>query len=113
MVSRCQGGDRHGPKSPETLEEWAVYGIGEPDEDGLYPDYRVPPELKPAAAKAGKPVWWGDILANWNAVVLDLSERHGVDLYDPAVLARPWPGVRSMILGLLQVDSRLANAMKG
>ena len=46
-------------------------------------------------------------------MVADLAERYHVDLYDPAVLARPWPGVRSMILGLLSVDSRLANAVKG
>jgi len=58
-------------------------------------------------------IWWADIIPHWGLVVADLSERHHVDLYDPQVLARPWPGVRDMILGLLSVDSRLANALKG
>jgi len=58
-------------------------------------------------------IWWADIVPHWGLVVADLSERHHVDLYDPQVLARPWPGVRSMILGLLSEDSRLANALKG
>lgn len=61
---------------------------------------------------AGRPIWWSDIVAHWGAVTADLAERYRVDLYDPAVLARPWPGVRTMIFGLLSVDSRLANALK-
>lgn len=44
--------------------------------------------------------WWLDILSHWDAVVADLAAT-GIDLYDPAVLARPWPGVRILILGLL------------
>ena len=113
MVSRgCARGAR--PKNPTTLEEWAIYGVGEPDEDGLYPDYRIPSNLKPKAAAptGGRTFWWSDIVPHWGAVVVDLSELHHVDLHDPAVLARPWPGVRSMIFGLLQADSRLANALR-
>jgi hypothetical protein len=32
--------------------------------------------------------------------VAELAARFGIDLYDPAVLARPWPGVRTMIYAL-------------
>ena len=31
-----------------------------------------------------------------------MAEVYGLDLYDPAVLARPWPGVRTMIFALLE-----------
>jgi len=99
-----------------TLEEWAPYGIGEPDADGVYPDYRVPAALKPAApttSSTGRQVWWTDIVTQWGLVHRDLAERYQLDLYDPAVLARPWPGVRTLILGLLSEPSRLANALRG
>jgi len=47
-------------------------------------------------------------------VCLDLSERHSLDLYDPAILARPWPGVRGMILGsLTDPTTRLFHALRG
>jgi hypothetical protein len=52
-------------------------------------------------------------VAHWSEVVADLAETFGVDLYDDAVLARPWPGVRTMILSLLSAPSRLAAALKG
>lgn len=59
-------------------------------------------------------VGWFHILANWNAVVWDLSAIHGIDVYDPAVLARPWPGVRTLILGLVdEPSSRLHRALIG
>lgn len=99
-----------------TVEEWAPYGIGEPDADGWYPDYRVPASLKPAAptaTTAGRQVWWTDIVAYWDLVHRDLAERYHLDLHDPAVLARPWPGVRNLILGLLTEPSRLAHALRG
>jgi hypothetical protein len=103
----ARGGRRHGGKStpPVTLEEWAQYGIGEPDADGVYPDYRVPPELKPAApavAPTGPHLddSWFAITSHWPVVVAELAGRFHVDLYDPAVRARPWPGVRTMIYAL-------------
>ena len=40
-----------------------------------------------------------------------MAERYGIDLYDPVVLARPWVGVRTLILGLLSGPSRLARAL--
>lgn len=99
-----------------TLEEWAQYGIGEPDADGNYPDYRVPAGLKPkppTTTSTGRQVWWIDIVTRWDLVHRDLAERYHIDLHDPAVLARPWPGVRTLILGLLSEPSRLANSLRG
>lgn len=64
--------------------------------------------------KPGRLIGWADILPHWDVVCLDLSERHRLDLHDPAVLARPWPGVRAMILSSLSdPDSRLSNALRG
>lgn len=99
-----------------TLEEWAPYGIGTPDAEGNYPDYRVPAAMRPEAPAApssapGRFYWWADILPHWDAVLLDLMER-GIDLYSPAVLQGSWLGVRGMILGLLGEPSRLARALK-
>ena len=52
------------------------------------------------------------IVTNWRLVVADLAQHFGVDLYDPAVLARPWPGVRIMIHSLLDMpESRLRRAL--
>ena len=52
------------------------------------------------------------IVSHWRCVVADLAEFFGVDLYDPAVLARPWPGVRTMIHALLDMpESRLRRAL--
>lgn len=57
-------------------------------------------------------MWWTDITTHWSAVVVDLSERHSLDLWDPAVLARPWPGICLMILDLVDSpSSRLAIAL--
>jgi|GEM_PF-1637784 len=101
-------------KAPVTDEEWAQYGVGEPDADGLYPDYRVPAHLKPAAPATDdrRSIWWTDIVGHWDLVIQDLAERYRIDLYDPAVLARPWPGIRTLILGLLSVPSRLSRAIE-
>lgn len=55
----------------------------------------------------------GSVLAlvtNWRVVVADLIER-GIDLYDPAVRARPWPGIRSAIFSLLDSDTRLRRVL--
>ena len=46
------------------------------------------------------------LVTNWRLVVAELAER-GVDLYDPIVLARPWPGVRAMIFSLIDSPTRL------
>ncbi|MFD4957149.1 hypothetical protein [Microbacterium sp. NPDC058389] len=111
---RGAGGRWCWPKRLVTAEDWAPYGIGEPDADGWYPDYRpVPEELKPenvaAPAKSKTP----DIdfslialLSQWQLVVAELAER-GVDLYDPAVRRRPWPGIRALIFSLYDSPSRL------
>lgn len=100
-----------------TAEDWAPYGIGEPDADGWYPDYRpVPANLKPAndaPASAERPqidTSWLAIVQHWRIVVAELMER-GVDLYDPAVRARPWPGVRTLIFSLLDSPTRLREAL--
>jgi hypothetical protein len=44
--------------------------------------------------------------------VADLAQFFGVDLYDPAVLDRPWPGIRTMVFALLDMpESRLRRAL--
>jgi hypothetical protein len=50
------------------------------------------------------------LVTNWRLVIAELAER-GIDLYDPAVLARPWPGVRAMIFSLLDSNTRLRAAL--
>lgn len=50
------------------------------------------------------------IVTNWRLVVAELIER-GIDLYDPAVRARPWPGIRSAIFSLLDSDTRLRRVL--
>jgi hypothetical protein len=98
-----------------TAEEWAAYGVGEPDVDGNYPDYRVPAHLRPAApasTKSGREIWWSDIVPRWGLVQRDLVERYQTNLHDPRVLALPWPAVRFLILGLLNEPSRLARALE-
>lgn len=66
------------------------------------------------AASTAKPVDIdGSVLAlltHWRIVVAELAER-GVDLYDPAVLARPWPGVRTLIFALIDSPTRLRKAL--
>lgn len=44
---------------------------------------------------------------------MDLAALYGLDLYDPAVLARPWPGVRTLILGLIDHPKSLLRAALG
>lgn len=102
-----------------TAEELAPYGIGTPDADGWYPDYNVPLNLRPTntakpAKKADAVVVDGSILAlvtHWQLVVADLALHFHVDLYDPAVQARPWPGVRTMIFSLLDQPTRLRQVL--
>lgn len=38
--------------------------------------------------------------------------ERGLDLYDPAVRARPWPGVRTLIFSLLDTSPRLRAALR-
>lgn len=72
----------------------------------------MPDELKPeapaaAAAKATEiDGSWLALVTNWRLVIAELAER-GIDLYDPAVLARPWPGIRAVIFSLLDSNTRL------
>jgi hypothetical protein len=74
----------------------------------------VPQHLKPQALDAGPaktPAAEVDgsllaIVTNWRLVVAELAER-GIDLYDPTVLARPWPGVRAVIFSLIDSPTRL------
>ena len=103
---------------PEAL---APYGVGEPDAEGWYPDYRgVPAHLLPdapqakAAPKPGtneKTVTvdgsWYAILSHWRLVVADLRKECGIDLHDPAVLAGSWLSVRDAIFSLLDSNTRL------
>ena len=101
-----------------TAEDWAPYGIGEPDPEGWFPAYRpVPAELKPEAPAVQSAVPKveidGSVLAlvtHWRLVVAELVER-GIDLYDPVVLARPWPGIRAAIYSLLDSPTRLRAAL--
>ncbi|MFD6699684.1 MULTISPECIES: hypothetical protein [unclassified Microbacterium] len=99
-----------------TAEDWAPYGIGEPDADGWYPDYRpVPEALKPAAVTdTPKPEidsTWLAIIREWRIVTAELAERYRIDLHDTAVRARPWPGVRTMIFALLDDPSSRLRAV--
>lgn len=44
------------------------------------------------------------IVENWRLVVADLMDA-GIDLWDPAVRRRPWPGIRTKIFSLLEPGS--------
>jgi hypothetical protein len=88
-------------------------------EDGWYSDYRpVPEHLKPVAPTASPVIPKVDIdgsllalVSNWRIVVAELNAR-GIDIYDPAVRARPWPGVRTAIFDLIDTPgSRLRAAL--
>lgn len=56
---------------------------------------------------------WYHIVTHWDAVLTDMAEVYGLDLYDPAVQARPWPGVRTLILSLLRRPSTLHDRLEG
>lgn len=99
---------QRGPKRLETAEDWAPFGIGEPDADGWYPDYRTPPaEMRPepvaVTGKGAREVVdssWFAIVTHWHLASRDLADR-GVNLFDPAVRAQPWPWLRVLVEGLL------------
>lgn len=76
----------------------------------------MPNEHRPenrATAGTGRSIGWADILEHWPLVVRDLAEHARVDVYDPALDARPWPWLRTHILGLLDIPSRLTRALSG
>lgn len=50
------------------------------------------------------------LLTNWHIVIAELLER-GIDLYDPVVRARPWPGIRTLIFSLYDAPTRLRAAL--
>lgn len=52
-----------------------------------------------------------DFAAHWDLVIRDLADTYGIDLYDPTVLARPWPGIRILMWGLIHEPSRLLRAL--
>jgi hypothetical protein len=57
---------------------------------------------------------WLHVLEHWDSVVWDMASKFRLDLYDPAVRARPWPGVRTLIFGLVDDPStRLHRALIG
>jgi hypothetical protein len=77
----------------------------------------VPQELlpEPTAAPSAQPQVDIDgstlaLVTHWRLVVAELVER-GIDLYDPVVLARPWPGIRAAIYSLLDSPTRLRAAL--
>ncbi len=93
-----------------TAEDWAPFAMPgtEPDENGWYPEYRTPPsELAPppvtdASKKPAEVIddSWIAIVTHWHFVERDLVDR-GINLYDPATRAQPWPWLRAAIEGLL------------
>jgi hypothetical protein len=108
---------------PVTEEDWDAYGVGEKDPDtGIWSGgYRLPREVhelargqQPAPARAAPVLGWTHLVGVWGYVVADLAALYRVDLWDPAVLARPWPGVRTLILGLLdRPDSLTYQNLRG
>ncbi len=81
----------------------------------------MPEHLKPAASTAapapeGKEpavLAWSltDLVRHWRLVEADLIKEYGIDLWDPAVRARPWPGIRTAIFSLIDSDTRLRRAL--
>lgn len=99
-----------------TAADMAPWGVGEPDEEGWYEDYRpghprpdAAPQPTKGEAEAGMEVTLTWLVEHWRLVLADLSLHHGVDLY--ADRDRPWPGVRLMIFSLLDWDTRLRSAL--
>lgn len=52
-----------------------------------------------------------DLLQRWRLVEADLIKEYGIDLWDPAVRARPWPGIRTAIFSLIDSPTRLREAL--
>jgi hypothetical protein len=52
------------------------------------------------------------VLELWALVECDLHDHYGVDAGDEQLMAaRPWPWLRTRILGLMTADTRLARAL--
>jgi hypothetical protein len=98
-----------------TAEDWAPFAAPGtvPDADGWYPDYLpVPEDLLPDTLTdptQTPPPSIDDsitaIISAWRYVIADLLDL-GIDLWDPAVRARPWPGIRARLFSLLEPDSK-------
>lgn len=73
--------------------------MGEPDENGIYPRYRVPSELKPKNEPVGIRFGWQQVFEHWALTLQDLVLIYGTDLYDPQCRTT-WLGLRNQIRGL-------------
>ena len=90
-----------------------------PDADGWFPDYRTPPaDVRPEAVSEAPAAGSGDVdytilglVSHWRVVVAEMLLRGGVDLYDPVVRARPWPGVRTAIFALIDTPGSMLRAV--
>lgn len=76
----------------------------------------MPAELRPeAVSTSSRPEVdesMGALLTHWRLLVVDLAQFFHVDLYDPAVRARPCQGIRTMAFALLDMpESRLRRAL--
>ena len=96
----------------------AQWGVGEPDEHGLYRSYDWPdwyleykrirdeqrdePRVEPAAL-------WRHIADRWDEYVLpDFTRIYGIDTTDEdALLARPWWWLRNHLIALVGIDGSL------
>lgn len=86
------------PKRLETIADWAPYGIGEPDEHGIYPDYRAPNNVRPVPPDQDAPQWdWLSIFDNWPVIAIEIHEHYGVDV---EVEERPWPWLYNRVIAL-------------
>jgi hypothetical protein len=81
--------------------------VKDPDTGVWSGGYRLPARFSQAAeagstAPATPPrrVGWADLLPLWADVVRDLAALYHVDLTDPGVIARPWPPIRQLVVGL-------------
>lgn len=50
------------------------------------------------------------LVSHWRVVVAELI-LHGIDMYDPVVRARPWPGVRTAIFALIDSPGSMLRAV--
>ncbi len=86
----------------------AQYGRGERDPiSGVYEWYEIP---QGNPARGGQLVGWPEILTHWPLIEADLHSEYGIDTGAGALL-RPWPWLRTRIVGLLSADTRLARAL--
>lgn len=66
----------------------------------------------PTGTGVATPAWSIlDLVQNWRLVEADLIKEYGIDLWDPAVRSRPWPGIRTAIYSLLDSPTRLREAL--